>query len=49
MAIDKQNAPHSGVAADKAWSVEQHGIDPIPLRDRHGTPAVTVEIGRAHV
>jgi len=35
---DKGNA-HGSVAADKAWSVEQHGIDPIPLKDRHGTPA----------
>jgi NCS1 family nucleobase:cation symporter-1 len=27
------------VEADKAWSIEQHAIDPIPLKDRHGTPA----------
>jgi NCS1 family nucleobase:cation symporter-1 len=26
------------VEADKAWSVEQHAIDPIPLADRHGSP-----------
>jgi NCS1 family nucleobase:cation symporter-1 len=27
------------VEADKPWSVEQHGIDPIPEVDRHGSPA----------
>jgi nucleobase:cation symporter-1, NCS1 family len=26
------------VEADKAWSIEQHAIDPIPSSDRHGTP-----------
>jgi nucleobase:cation symporter-1, NCS1 family len=26
------------VAADQVWSVEQHGIEPIPERDRHGAP-----------
>ena len=31
--------PQTEVAADKAWSIEQHAIDPIPLKDRHGTPA----------
>ncbi|WP_158904808.1 cytosine permease [Burkholderia sp. L27(2015)] len=30
---------HVGVDADKAWRVEQHAIDPIPITDRHGTPA----------
>jgi nucleobase:cation symporter-1, NCS1 family len=30
--------PQTEVAADKAWSIEQHAIDPIPLKDRHGTP-----------
>ena len=24
--------------ADKAWSIEQHAIEPIPASDRHGTP-----------
>ena len=28
----------SPVTADKAWSIEQHAIDPIPAADRHGTP-----------
>jgi len=28
-----------GVDADRAWSIEQHAIEPIPARDRHGTPA----------
>ena len=28
----------TGVAADDVFSVEQHGINPIPLRDRHGHP-----------
>jgi NCS1 family nucleobase:cation symporter-1 len=27
------------VHADKAWSIEQHAIEPIPLKDRHGTPS----------
>jgi nucleobase:cation symporter-1, NCS1 family len=27
------------VEADKAWSIEQHAIEPIPLKDRHGTPS----------
>lgn len=26
------------VDADKAWSIEQHAIEPIPASDRHGTP-----------
>jgi NCS1 family nucleobase:cation symporter-1 len=26
------------VEADKPWSIEQHGIDPIPAADRHGSP-----------
>jgi NCS1 family nucleobase:cation symporter-1 len=26
------------VEADKAWSIEQHAIEPIPAADRHGTP-----------
>jgi len=30
---------HVGVDADKAWRIEQHAIDPIPITDRHGTPA----------
>jgi nucleobase:cation symporter-1, NCS1 family len=29
----------AGVQADKAWSIEQHAIEPIPLKDRHGTPS----------
>ncbi|MDN0083894.1 cytosine permease [Crenobacter sp. SG2305] len=36
MSHGKQN--HDAVVADKAWSIEQHGLDPIPLKDRHGTP-----------
>ncbi len=27
------------VEADRAWSVEQHAIEPIPVSDRHGSPA----------
>jgi NCS1 family nucleobase:cation symporter-1 len=27
------------VEADKAWSIELHAIEPIPLADRHGSPA----------
>lgn len=30
---------HAVVAADKVGSIEKHGIEPIPLSDRHGTPA----------
>ncbi len=26
------------VAADAPWSIERHAIDPIPTRDRHGSP-----------
>ena len=26
------------VATDQAWSIEQHAIEPIPLKDRHGSP-----------
>jgi NCS1 family nucleobase:cation symporter-1 len=26
------------VAADRAWSVERHAIEPIPAADRHGSP-----------
>jgi NCS1 family nucleobase:cation symporter-1 len=28
----------TGIEADKPWSIEQHGIDTIPLADRHGRP-----------
>lgn len=26
------------VEADKAWSIERHALEPIPLSDRHGSP-----------
>lgn len=29
---------HEYVAADKVGAVERHGIDPIPIADRHGSP-----------
>ncbi len=32
------NAGHIVVTADKIGAVEQHGIDPIPISDRHGSP-----------
>ncbi len=35
---ESSDARHE-VDADKAWSIEQHAIDPIPREDRHGTPA----------
>jgi nucleobase:cation symporter-1, NCS1 family len=35
---DRQDT-QGAVEANKAWSIEQHGIDPIPPKDRHGTPA----------
>nr|WP_294867243.1 cytosine permease [uncultured Pseudogulbenkiania sp.] len=28
----------AAVAADKAWSIEQHALEPIPVKDRHGSP-----------
>ena len=31
-------ADNAVVVADKVGSIEQHGIDPIPLNDRHGSP-----------
>ena len=30
--------PDAEVQADKAWSIEQHAIEPIPSADRHGAP-----------
>lgn len=32
------NVGHAFVQADKVGSIEQHGIDPIPIGDRHGSP-----------
>ena len=29
---------YAAVAADEVGSIEQHGIDPIPISDRHGSP-----------
>ncbi len=31
--------PASQPASDRVWSIETHGIDPIPESDRHGTPS----------
>jgi NCS1 family nucleobase:cation symporter-1 len=36
--LDRQAGTVREVRADKAWSIEQHAIDPIPAADRHGTP-----------
>lgn len=33
-----ENVVHGAVEADKVGSIEQHGIDPIPVSDRHGSP-----------
>ncbi|MGU7782166.1 purine-cytosine permease family protein [Burkholderia sp. PU8-34] len=30
--------PCGDVQSDAAWRIEQHAIEPIPARDRHGTP-----------
>ena len=32
------NVGRTSVEADKVGSIEQHGIDPIPISDRHGSP-----------
>ena len=37
--IDIAEPRATEVASDKAWSVEQHAIDPIPESDRHGRPS----------
>ncbi|WP_109480202.1 cytosine permease [Paraburkholderia sp. C35] len=39
MSTHESSYPQRQVDADKAWSIEQHAIDPIPREDRHGTPA----------
>jgi len=36
--IDSHGTPPRIVEADRAWSVEQHAIEPIPALDRHGSP-----------
>jgi len=36
--LDRDAATTRVVEADKAWSIEQHAIEPIPAADRHGTP-----------
>jgi NCS1 family nucleobase:cation symporter-1 len=38
--MQTSNSGHSRneVQSDKAWSIEQHAIEPIPAPDRHGTP-----------
>ncbi len=38
MAVRNDGAATQVVEADKAWSIEQHAIEPIPAADRHGTP-----------
>jgi len=38
MAVRNDGAATKVVEADKAWSIEQHAIEPIPAADRHGTP-----------
>jgi NCS1 family nucleobase:cation symporter-1 len=39
MSTHESSHTQQAVEADKAWSIEQHAIDPIPRKDRHGTPA----------
>ena len=38
MAVQDGDTARRVVEADKAWSIEQHAIEPIPAADRHGTP-----------
>jgi len=38
MPVRSNDAATQIVEADKAWSIEQHAIEPIPAADRHGTP-----------
>jgi len=36
--IDDQQMASATDSGDRVFSIEQHGLDPIPVSDRHGTP-----------
>lgn len=38
MKHEHATAPAAAGATDQPWSIERHGIDPIPVAERHGTP-----------
>jgi purine-cytosine permease-like protein len=38
MSIEAGERPAGQPESDRVWSIETHGIDPIPESDRHGTP-----------
>ncbi len=38
MSIEAGDRPAGQPESDRVWSIETHGIDPIPESDRHGTP-----------
>ena len=38
MGIEAGERPAAQPESDRVWSIETHGIDPIPESDRHGTP-----------
>jgi nucleobase:cation symporter-1, NCS1 family len=38
MGIEAGERPTALPESDRVWSIETHGIDPIPESDRHGTP-----------
>src|SRR5881628_2532930 len=38
MGIEAERTTGGQPESDRVWSIETHGIDPIPESDRHGTP-----------
>ena len=38
MDVELGKRPGSQPESDRVWSIETHGIDPIPDGDRHGKP-----------
>ncbi len=38
MSVEAGERPAAQPESDRVWSIETHGIDPIPESDRHGTP-----------
>jgi len=38
MGVDVERTREGQPESDRVWSIETHGIDPIPESDRHGTP-----------
>jgi Purine-cytosine permease and related proteins len=38
MGVEVERTAGGQPESDRVWSIETHGIDPIPESDRHGTP-----------